>query len=118
MQIELTPDREEITADGMDLCFVKVRLTDANGITVAVDDIELSADVSGGTLAGFGSGNPCTDENYGTGKRRVWNGYALICLRAPKNSQDIKLKVCAESMPAAEMVIKCSRASVKANASL
>jgi beta-galactosidase len=105
--IELTPDRKTITADGMDLCFVTVRVCDEEGNTVFTDGIELTADVSGGTLAGFGSGNPCTDENYGTGKRRVWNGLALICLRSTEEAGEIKLKVSAEGIPEAELLITC-----------
>jgi len=106
--VELIPDRKEISADGMDLCFVTAKLTDANGVTVPVSDIELSAEVTGGTLAGFGSGNPCTDENYGTGKRKTWNGLALICLRASEKSGNIKLKVSAPGLPIAEVVVDCS----------
>ena len=105
--IELTPDRKEISADGMDLCFVKVRLVDADGVTIPTSDVELSAEVIGGILAGFGSGNPCTDENYGTGKRRVWNGLALICLRAPEKGGGIELKISAPGLPATGLSVTC-----------
>ncbi|MCL1820295.1 MAG: DUF4982 domain-containing protein [Oscillospiraceae bacterium] len=106
-RIELTADRSVISADGMDLCYVTARLADANDVTVPADDIELTAEVSGGVLAGFGSGNPCTDENYGTGKRRVWNGLALIVLRAPEKSGSIALKVSASGLPDAELTVEC-----------
>jgi len=108
--IELTPDRKEISADGMDLCFVKARITDENGITVPVDDIELSAEVTGGTLAGFGSGNPCTDENYGTGKRKVWNGLALICLKAPTESGNVTLTVSSPNLQEKTLTIPVNQA--------
>jgi len=107
-KIELIADRNNINADGMDLCFVSVRVTDAAGVTVPIDSIELSAEVSGGNLAGFGSGNPCTDENYGTGRRRVWNGMALICVRAPQKKTDISLTVSAVGLPTEKIIIKCS----------
>jgi len=105
--IELAPDRKEISADGRDLCFVKVRLIDANGVTIPTNEVELSAVVAGGSLAGFGSGNPCTDEDYGTGKRRVWNGLALVCLRAADSEGDIKLKVSAAGLPDSRLIITC-----------
>ena len=69
--------------------------------------LELAAEVTGGTLSGFGSGNPCTDENYGTGKRRVWNGLALACLRAPEQVGEICLTLRAEGLPEAALTIQC-----------
>ncbi|MDR1598999.1 MAG: DUF4982 domain-containing protein [Oscillospiraceae bacterium] len=92
-RIELAADRNEISADGIDLCFIKVRVVDKDGATVPTDTVELSADVEGGKLAGFGSGNPCVDENYGNGKRRVWNGLALIAVRAPATAGEIRVTV-------------------------
>lgn len=107
VEIELMPDRDTICADGMDLSFIRIRLMDKAGNTVPIDDVELTAEVSGGTLVGFGSGNPCTDENYGTGKRRVWNGQALVVLRAPKEEGHIILKVSAGNLYEATVRITC-----------
>ena len=112
--IELTADRDEICADGMDLSFIKVRVSDENGVTVPCDNIELTAEATvgnepaaNGVLAGFGSGNPCTDESYGTGKRRVWNGYALLAVRALNETGEMKVRVSAEGLKEAEIVVKC-----------
>jgi beta-galactosidase len=107
VRIELSPDRAVIKADGTDLCFVKVRLVDEKGITIPANDVELSASVKGGVLAGFGSGNPCTDENYGMGKRRIWNGLALVCLRSPEEAGSILLTVSAEGLPEASIAVEC-----------
>lgn len=106
-QIELIADRQEIYGDGIDLSFVKVCVTDDNGVTVPSDDIELCAEVIGGVLKGFGSGNPCTDENYGTGKRRTWQGKALVCVCAEESSDLITLRVSAKGIMAQEIQIKC-----------
>ena len=104
-RIELVPDRHTITADGMDLSFVTIRLVDENGTTVPTDDIELSAMVEGGVLAGLGSGNPCTEENYGTGKRMFWKGLALACLRSTEQSGEIVLTVSIEGLPEAKLSV-------------
>ncbi|MDR0395760.1 MAG: DUF4982 domain-containing protein [Oscillospiraceae bacterium] len=104
-RIELTADRANIDADGMDLCFIKARLTDSDGATVPTDAVELSVRVEGGALAGFGSGNPRTDENYGTGKRRVWNGQALIAVRAPSAAGEITVTVSGAGLPRAALNI-------------
>lgn len=106
-RIELTPDRNTVKADGMDLCFVTIRLVDENGTVVPADEIELLAAVEGGVLAGLGSGNPCTDENYGTGKRRLWKGQVLACLRAPEHAGEMVLTVSVEGLPEAKLSIAC-----------
>ncbi len=107
--IVLTPDRDTIASDGMDLSFIKATVVDANGITVPTDTLELSAVVSGGMLAGFGSGNPCTEEDYGTGKRKVWKGNALlaVCQDPASGSDTITVTVTAEGMEAANITISC-----------
>ncbi len=101
-KIVLTPDRPVITADGMDLCFVTAELQDENGIPVTDAPVELNATVSGaGCLAGFGSGNPKTTEDFGTGRRFTWNGRALIAVRAAREGGTIELAVTANGLPAA-----------------
>lgn len=91
-QVILEPDRPVIHADGMDLCYVTVRVADAQGRTVVCDNIRLTAEAAGGALLGFGSGNPCTEENY-TNERNVFGGYALVCLRADRAPGEIHLTV-------------------------
>jgi beta-galactosidase len=104
--IELTPDRAAISADGMDLSYVTVRLTDSEGSTIVTSDVEISVDVQGaGVLEGLGSANPYTPENYGTGKRFLFDGCALICLRAGVSPGDIKVTVTAPDLPPATAVI-------------
>ena len=92
VQVILEPDRPVIHADGMDLCYVTVRVADAQGRTVVCDNIRLTAEAAGGALLGFGSGNPCTEENY-TNERNVFGGYALVCLRADRAPGEIHLTV-------------------------
>ena len=91
-QVILEPDRPVIHADGMDLCYVTIRVADVQGRTVVRDDIRLTAEAVGGELLGFGSGNPCTEENY-TNERNVFGGYALVCLRADRAPGGIHLTV-------------------------
>lgn len=105
-QIVLTPDRQSISANGDDLCYVRVHVADQAGNVVVTSDVQLSAFVSGaGKLEGFGSGNPCTTESYGTGMRFVYDGYALICLRAGFEPGEIALTVAANGLPAAQLNI-------------
>lgn len=101
-QVILAPERTELSADGMDLCYVSVTLADEAGRRVYGGDMELSAAVSGpGALLGFGSNNPCTAESFGTDRRMTWNGRAMIVLRAGQEAGDIELTVSGEGVPAA-----------------
>lgn len=60
----------------------------------------------GGELLGFGSGNPCTEENY-THERNVFGGYALACLRAGRGPGEIKLTVRGAGLPDATVTVQC-----------
>jgi len=107
-RILLEPDRTSITADGLDLCFIHATILDANDIPVVTSEIELYAKVDGaGVLAGFGSGNPCTPENYGTGKRYVFDGRALLCVRAGRVPGEIRIEVYAEGLEPQVLTIEC-----------
>jgi beta-galactosidase len=107
-KIVLTPDRTVISADGLDLCFIHATVLDADNNPVITSEVELSAKVEGaGVLAGFGSGNPCTPENYGTGKRLVFDGRALLCVRAGRSAGDIRIDVSADGLESASITICC-----------
>lgn len=94
VQVLLEPETDALSADGMDLCYVSVTLADSQGRRVYGQDAELNAAVSGqGVLLGFGSNNPCTEENFGTGRRKTWCGRAMIVLRAGQQAGGIELTV-------------------------
>ena len=107
-KIVLIPDRTPISADGMDLCFIRAEVLDADNNLVVTSDVELSAKVEGaGELVGFGSGNPKTEENYGTGKRFTYNGRALLCVRAGRSAGDIRIEVSSEGLQPCSIVVSC-----------
>ena len=102
--VRLESDGTPLVADGMELTYVTATLIDAEGRRVYDEDRELSAFVSGGAvLEGFGSNNPCTDENFGTGKRRTWNGKATLVLRAGLEPGTAQLRVTSEDLPEAQL---------------
>ena len=105
-EIALTADRPVIHADGMDLAYVTVRVVDQEGRTVVTDDMELTSEVEGGELLGFGSANPCTEENY-TNKRYVFGGYALACVRAGRTPGEIRITVRGEGVASGTAIVKC-----------
>ena len=104
--IQLEADRESIQGDSLDLCYVTVTLLDAEGNRVYCDDREISAFLRGpGTLAGFGSNNPCTEESYGTGRRVTWTGRAMIALRAGTAPGNLELTVSAPGLETQQITV-------------
>ena len=97
--LRLEADRQSLSADTLDLCYVTATLVDGQGRRVYNDDRELSAFLRGpGTLAGFGSNNPCTEESYGTGRRFTWHGHAMLVLRAGDAPGQLELTVSTQGM--------------------
>jgi beta-galactosidase len=92
--IRLTPDKDKINADGDSLSFVKVELVDKDGRIVKDEDTILNAKVTGnGSLAGFGSANPITEENYTLGRFTTYRGAALAIIRSCCEAGEIVLTV-------------------------
>ena len=52
------------------IVYVPVQIQGENGVVEANADRKLTVKVDGGELLGFGSANPCTEEQYHTGDRK------------------------------------------------
>lgn len=99
-------EKETISANGMDLAYVWAELHDEQGRRVYETGLEVNATVSGtGTLLGYGSGNPCTDENYGTGRRRLFRGRVLAVVRAARQAGDIEVCFSAQGLPGVKAIV-------------
>lgn len=83
-----------LVADGHSLAYVSVEIVDAQENPVPHADILLTASVTGqGTLAGFGSARPITEENYTAGSFTTWQGRALAVVRSGYESGEVILTV-------------------------
>ena len=81
--IRLHPEKTELAADGHDLLYIGIDIVDPEGVVVTDASVTLRAGVSGcAELAGFGTGNPVTDENYTEGETVSYRGHAMAVLRA------------------------------------
>ena len=80
--IRLTADRTTLKADGQDLAFITVELTDGNGIVNLTANNELTASVSGSaTLIGFGNADIKDCDRYTDSTHKAWKGRALLVVR-------------------------------------
>ena len=81
--IRLTADRTTLKADGQDLAFITVELTDGNGIVNLTANNELTASVSGpATLIGFGNADIKDCDRYTDSTHKAWKGRALLVVRS------------------------------------
>ena len=72
-----------LQADGQDLAFITVELTDANGILNPLANNELTATVSGpATLIGFGNADIKDCDRYTDSTHKAWKGRALLVVRS------------------------------------
>ncbi|MBW8684133.1 glycoside hydrolase family 2 TIM barrel-domain containing protein [Chitinophaga rhizophila] len=105
-QINLTADRQKITADGQDLSYVTITLRDADGNICPDADTQLKFDITGpGTIAGVGNANPVSTESYQQPQRKAWRGKCLVIIKAEQQAGDITLKVNGAGLPAAQITI-------------
>ncbi len=97
--IRLIPEKLKMRADGHDLIYVGIEITDADGRVVPDAEISLTAELTGSAvLAGFGSANPVTDENYTDTETVTYRGRAMAVIRSGYAPGECCLEVRAEGL--------------------
>ncbi|MEU4248999.1 glycoside hydrolase family 2 TIM barrel-domain containing protein [Amycolatopsis sp. NPDC026612] len=98
-------DRDVITADTGDLAYVTLTLADPAGTVHTAADRPVRVDVSGdGTLIGFGSADPSTEERFDATERHTYQGRALAVVR-PTGPGKIRLVATARDSDPVEVMI-------------
>lgn len=98
-EVYLTPEKLEMRADGHDLICVGIEIRDADGCLVPDASVPLKVKVDGSAvLAGFGSGNPITDEDYTNESTVSYRGRAMAIIRSGYESGRVHVEVSAEGM--------------------
>ncbi len=67
-----------------DVLYIDVTISDRDGVTESAADRSLSVSVEGGTLLGYGSANPRTEERFTSGTYTTYYGRSLAIVRAGK----------------------------------
>ena len=98
-QIKLNCSKKALMSDGHDAAFVMIDVLDDKGQLVPDAEIKLSAKVEGaGSLAGFGSGNPITDEDYTDNQTVSYRGHACAVLRSGYDKGKTSLTISAQGL--------------------
>ncbi|MBR6401890.1 MAG: DUF4982 domain-containing protein [Eubacterium sp.] len=107
--IALLPEKETMKADGHDLIYVGIEIRDKEGNIVPNASIPLNAKVSGSAfLAGFGSGNPVTEENYTDNQAVTYRGRATLIIRSGYESGPVELSVSADGFEKVNISLTCT----------
>jgi len=101
--IRLVPEKKEMASSGHDLIYVGIEITDKDGNVVPDAEIELNAEVTGSAvLAGFGSANPITEDNYTDCETMSFKGRAMAILRSGYEKGTVSIKITAKEIGSAE----------------
>lgn len=107
-RLKLEPDRSEIRADGRDLSFVTVTVTDKNGLTAPRADNRVHFDIEGpGEIVATDNGDPTSFDSFQSHDRKAFNGLCLVIVRAnPGQPGKIKLTATADGLKIGASSIK------------
>jgi beta-galactosidase len=104
----LAPDRVKIRADGRDLSFVTVRVTDNAGLMAPRADNRIRFDLEGpGEIVATDNGDPTSFESFQSRDRKAFNGLCLVivCGKAGQPGE-VKLTAKADGLKAGTAFIK------------
>lgn len=105
-QIKLKADRSTILANGQDLAFVTVEITDKDGNIRPDANNELIFTATGpGTIAAVDNANLKDITPYTSQTRNAWNGRALAIIRSTQISGKIQVKVSSSGLTDALLTI-------------
>ncbi|SMP74847.1 beta-galactosidase [Neorhodopirellula lusitana] len=109
-KIELVPDRKTINADGSDLVYVTVKITDAEGNFCPLASNEVHFTVDGpGTIAAVGNGNAATTAPFIADKREAFNGLCMLIIKAGKQPGEIAIQASSEGLAKATTAVNVKK---------
>ena len=98
-KLKLTADRKTIKANGQDVSYVAIEVTDAKGVLQANAENNLHFSIEGqGTIAGVDNANLKDTASYVSSVRNAWNGRALVVIKSSKKVGLIKLTVSSQGL--------------------
>ncbi len=110
VKIELIADRKNIKADGKDLSFVTVKITDEAGNLVPDADNLVTFKIEGqGFIAGVDNGFQASLEPFKANYRKTYNGLCLAIIQAREKAGVIKLTATAEGLKEAQVLIRTEK---------
>ena len=108
-KIKLIADRTQILANGQDLSFVTVEITDEDENLQPNADNQLLFNIKGpGVIAGVDNANLKDLGQYVGTTRKAWHGRALVVIKSTQSTGDINLMVSSPGLPDTIVTIKAT----------
>lgn len=109
-RIVLEADRAEIAADGNDLSFITVRILDKDGVPVPNAGNRISFRVDGNaSIAAVDNGDPTDHQSFQSTERNIFNGLALVIVRASSEPGTASVIATSPGLQSAELKIKLKK---------
>jgi beta-galactosidase len=107
-KLKLDADRKEISADGKDLSFITVTVTDKSGVTAPRADNRLHFDIEGpGEIVATDNGDATSFEPFQSHDRHAFNGLCLVIVRGmPGQPGKITVTAKADGLKTATALIR------------
>lgn len=97
VQLSVTADRQTLRAGGQDAAYLMISLTDSSGVVNTAVDRKVTVEVLGeGTLQGFGSADPKSEENFYDTERTTYHGRVLAVIRSGLAKGSVRVTVSVE----------------------
>ncbi len=108
-KIELLADRSNIYADGKDLSFITVKITDENKTMVPDADNLIHFEIEGeGKIVGVGNGNAISQEPAKGHERRAFSGMCQVIIQSTGKKGNILLRASSLGLPDEKIVISAN----------
>lgn len=106
--LKLEVDRSQIVADGKDLCFVSLAVTDQEGLIVPRADQRIRFKVEGvGKIIATDNGDATSFESFASPERKAFGGRCLVIVSGiPGQTGDIKVTAESAGLTAGTVVIR------------
>ena len=110
VKLSLYKNNDLLCADGRDIAFVEISVTDKNGIPVGNARNRVKVEVSGaGRLVGLDNGDSTDYDSYKGDNRRLFSGKLLAMVQSTLDEGDITVKVTSEGLESAELKLNTYR---------
>lgn len=97
--LKLLPEKSRAAAEGHDLIYVGIEVVDSEGRVVPNAAIAITGESCGSmSLAGFGSANPITEDDYTDDETITYKGRALAILRSGYEPGKFRLTITGEGL--------------------
>ena len=106
-RIQLSADRQKIHADGQDLSFITIEVTDSKGNLQPNATNLLTFEIEGeGVIAAVSNADLKDTNSYIGNKRNAWKGRAMIVIKSKRKAGEIRLKVTSPGLMDSSLLLK------------